>query len=300
MAKRINISQLRSKFRQLENKRRQAVNKYNQAVRQYNQNVKRAAADTNRAINKYNQEVRAHNTRVRQNRARINAALSRFQSQQVTRYPAYRSSTQTLHESYTRLEARSKYEATDSVDSIFALSERENANSLETTSALLDNEYQGAGDESEDDLASTKIADELRKVEEDLHNRWLGALFSLNPRNPDAARHFCTSAREIFTRVLDTSAPDQQVRVAIPNCDLTPQGTPTRRSKIHFMLGRRSVENDALEEFVENDISNIVELFRVFNDGTHGSSGTFTLPQLFSIKRRVEDGILFLCSLSEA
>lgn len=66
------------------------------------------------------------------------------------------------------------------------------------------------------------------------------------------------------------------------------------------MLSRRGIEDDALEDFVENDISNIVELFRVFNDGTHGSSGTFNLPQLFSIKRRVEDGILFLCSLSEA
>ncbi|MGJ8671161.1 MAG: hypothetical protein ACSHXK_16880 [Oceanococcus sp.] len=299
MVRRINISQFRSKLRQLESKQRQAVNKYNQAVRQHNQNVKRAVSDANRAIGKYNQEVRAHNNRVRQNRARINSALSRLQSQKATRYPVYRSSSQALHESYTRLEARSTYEATDDVDRIFSLSERENANSLETTSALLDSEYEGSGDEAEEDLTSTKITDELQKVEEDLHNRWVGALFSLNPKNPDAARHFCTSAREIFTKVLDTSAPDDQVRSANPKCDLTPNGTPTRRSKIHFMLGRRGVEDNALEEFVENDISNIVELFRVFNDGTHGSSGTFNLSQLFSIKRRVEDGILFLCSLSE-
>lgn len=39
-------------------------------------------------------------------------------------------------------------------------------------------------------------------------DRWKGALFSLSPTNPDAAQHFCTSAREVLTSMLDIAAPD--------------------------------------------------------------------------------------------
>ena len=58
-----------------------------------------------------------------------------------------------------------------------------------------------------------------------------------------------------------------------------------------------SITDDALEKFVEQDVNNILELFRVFNDGTHGSAGKFDLPQLNKIKKRVEDGIMFLAQI---
>jgi hypothetical protein len=45
---------------------------------------------------------------------------------------------------------------------------------------------------------------------------------------------------------------------------------------------------------VDDDLENVIELFRDFNDGTHGSAGRFDLPQLAAIKKRVEDAILFL------
>ena len=51
---------------------------------------------------------------------------------------------------------------------------------------------------------------------------------------------------------------------------------------------------DPLEEFVENDLENIVQLFDIFNAGTHGTAGTFDLAQLKAIRRRVENGIMFL------
>ena len=37
-----------------------------------------------------------------------------------------------------------------------------------------------------------------------------------------------------------------------------------------------------------------MQLFRIFNDGTHGLAGTFDFLQLNAIKKRVEDGIMFL------
>jgi hypothetical protein len=152
-------------------------------------------------------------------------------------------------------------------------------------------------DESLNDLQNTAITNELSLISEDLNSRWMGAVFSLNPRNPDAARHFCTSAREVITRILEIKAPDAEVITALPECQKTDQGKPTRRAKVRFLLHQKGMYDDTLEEFVEQDIENIVELFRVFNAGTHGSAGTFNLLTLSSIKRRVEDGVVFLSQL---
>ena len=44
-------------------------------------------------------------------------------------------------------------------------------------------------------------------------------------------------------------------------------------------------------------MQNIVDLFRIFNDGTHGSAGTFDMQMLSVIRKRVEDGIFFLSRL---
>jgi len=58
----------------------------------------------------------------------------------------------------------------------------------------------------------------------------------------------------------------------------------TQRAKIKYFLHRRGMALDALEEFVDKDMENIVQLFDVFNSGTHGSVGTFDLPQLMAIR----------------
>ena len=97
-----------------------------------------------------------------------------------------------------------------------------------------------------------------------------------------------------MTQILDIYAPDNEVLVALPNCDRTDRGTPTRRAKLGFFLKRKGLGVDVLEDFVEEDMENIVQLFHVFNEGTHGSAGTFQLTQLKSIRKRVEDGIFFL------
>jgi len=178
---------------------------------------------------------------------------------------------------------------------VLDLSERETANSLEVTNRLLGTDtYQ---EEYAEDLQDAALTNQLREISEDLDDRWRGAVFALDPRNPDAARHFCTSAREIFTQILEVKAPDSEVVNLLPHCDRTPQGKPTRRSKIRFLLHRRGMTEDTLEEFIEQDMDNIVKLFSIFNDGTHGSAGTFDLHQLSAIKKRVENGIVFLAEI---
>lgn len=290
MARRVSASQLRSRIRRSQQKRRQAINKYNQAVRKYNRDVKRV-------VNKYNQDVRTYNSRVRANRQRIKRELASLSRRSTTkRYTVFRTSVHTMHESYVRLERRvSSQDLNPTHEQIIDLSGRETANSLEVMNLLLGNPPISSEDLK--DLQTVKLTDELRGISSDLDERWRGAVFSLNPRNPDAARHFCISAREIFTQILEIKAPDSEVIDMLPDCGVTELGKPTRRSKIHFFLHKKGMSDDALEDFVEQDLENIVQLFKVFNVGAHGSAGKFDMQQLSSLKKRVEHGIHFLSEI---
>ena len=55
--------------------------------------------------------------------------------------------------------------------------------------------------------------------------------------------------------------------------------------------------NESFEDFIEKDIENIVELFNVFNKGTHGPTRQMNRASLLSLKTRVEDAIIFLTSV---
>ena len=290
MVRRYSASQIRSKIRQAQQKQRQAITKYNAAVRRRNQGVRTA-------VNRYNQAVRAHNERVRANRRRLASELARLNSRPTTtRYVVYHTSFRTLQSSYNRLETSADSQQLDArYNRLLDLSEREAANSAEVTNRILGDQEAAAG--SVDKLEDAELLDGLRGISMDLDDRWNGAVFSLNPKNPDAARHFCTSAREIFVQIIQLKAPDADVVALLPDCDQTPDGNPTRRSKIRYFLARRGMEAESLEQFVEDDVENILQLFNVFNKGTHGASGTFDLPQLGAVRKRVENGIMFLTEI---
>ena len=305
MVKKISTSQLRSKIRRAQQKQKQAINKYNQDVRQHNQDVRQhnqkvrtAVNRYNSAVNHYNQEVRAHNARVRANRARLKNLISQINSQKTitTRYHSYQTSVQSLYDTYRDFENRLESNQIGSEYNWFIdLAERETANSADVLNCLLGNE--NSITDSVDNLKDYVLGDKLRKISPDLDDRWQGAIFSLNPKNPDAARHFCTSTRELFTQILEITAPDGDVFAAIPNADKTDRGNATRRSKIRFLLHRQGMLEQTLEDFVETNIENVVQLFHVLNNGTHGSAGKFGSSQLAAIKKRVEDGITFLTEI---
>lgn len=275
----MSTSQLQSKMRQAVQKQRQAINKYNQAA------------------HRYNQAVRTYSSRVNALRQRIKSELNKLgRHPTTTRYTVLRTSVTTMHEAYALLEKRTDIRHLGpNYEQVLDLSERETANSLEVMNSLLGT--QPDPDEESDDLQTLRLTDELRKISTGLDDRWQGAVFSLNPHNPDATRHFYTSVREVFTQILEIKAPDAEVINTLPGCATTDEGKPTRRAKIKYFLHQRGMTDGALEEFVEQDMENIVQLFRVLNDGTHGSAGKFDRSQLSSIKKRVEDGILFLSEL---
>lgn len=298
-------AQINQMIRQAQQKQKRAIDDYNrkanqhnkQIVDNYNQEVRRANQHNKQAVDNYNREVRAHNSRVRANQQRIKSELTRLSRQPATtHYTGYRSSVQTLHHSYVQLDQRSETRPSNpTYDRLLDYSEREVANSLSVTNALLGED---GAEEVGDELQNAALTDELRKISVDLDDRWQGAVFALNPRNRDAARHFCTSAREVITQILDIKAPNHEVLAVFPDEVVSKERRiPTRKAKVKFFLHRKGITDDALEKFVEQDVNNILELFRVFNDGTHGSAGKFDLPQLNKIKKRVEDGIMFLAQI---
>ena len=105
--------------------------------------------------------------------------------------------------------------------------------------------------------------------------------------------------REIFTEILDKWADNQDVLDADPNCELTPNKTaPTRRAKIRYLLKRKGADTPEMLGFVEKDIDDILQLFHVFNEATHGAAGKHGFARLQNIRQRVEGGIMFLASVA--
>lgn len=210
----------------------------------------------------------------------------------------YRTSVSRLTEAVDRLDERSPISAWGDTD-ILDASEGEAANSVAALNALLDQApaKDPTGAEVEE-LQATVVDRELARLDTDLDARWRGALFALHPRNPDAARHFCTSTREMLSDMLDIVAPSHLVEMDDPSCARTQQGSVSRRARIRFCLRRSGTYDKVLEDFVEEDITNVLALFREFNEGTHGAAGRFTLGQLNALKIRAEDAIRFIIRIA--
>ena len=289
MARRISLSQFRSRLRQAQSKQKQAIDRLNRAVRADYQKRKRAVDDYNRA-------VRAHNTKVRTNRQKLQQELRKLQNASPMRTPRVTVSARNVHAAFAVLEQRHQA-GTVYPEDLYSLFEDETANSLRTANAIEGNDV--AEPDEIAALQSTTLDGELETFAPELVGRWKGALFSLNPKNPDAARHFCTSVRECFVTALDVAAPDKVVERELSSCTWTDDGRLTRRSKLKYLLVRRGMVDDAVEEFVNEDVEDILGLFRMFNDGTHGAAGRFDLNELVAVKQRAESGIRFLHYLAQ-
>lgn len=279
MAK-FSASHFKSQIRQAQRKaERQLKNELNQASRKIERDI--------------NREICNYNSKMQHNRQIVLRELKKLQTH----------STMTIRSSYTiSLDAMQKHYVTignvyqnepltPQQEYILNLIEQEQANGLITANVVENNDFPA---ENTDDI---EIGAKLQHVSDDLNNRWKGAVFAINPQNPDAARHFCTSAREIFTEFIELKAPDDAVFQYNPNCQKTNQGNATRREKIKYMM-RNSNMDESVISFAESDITNILELFHVLSDGTHGPAGRYSYQNLLQVKKRVEQGIYFLCEIS--
>ncbi|MDN5725253.1 MAG: hypothetical protein L0G99_04875 [Propionibacteriales bacterium] len=273
MVRRVTPSQARSMIRQAQQKQQQAIRKVNSAIDQYNR------------------DVRAHNSRVRANRARLQSELRRLNSSPTVtvRYTTSTSVARTVGRRFTGIESAVENGRWADPDNLLDLAEAEAADSVASLNRLL-----SADDEAAAQLQATTLTNELWDIIPELQDRWSGALFALNPSNPDAARHFCTSAREMLTAILDAEAPDAIVIAAEPNYIKTPNGGVSRRAKIRYCLDRSGNAVTEMVEFVDADIDGVIALFDDFNNGTHGAAGRFPMTELVVLKERVEKAVKFI------
>ena len=307
MPSRKSPAQIKAELRRLQQRQRQAISNYNREVDKYNRSLRAAVNDynagarrVNQAIDRYNSAARSHNAEVRGNRDRLRREVAKLNSSTRTQTVrvTYRTSVERLTTSYDVLERRAVDEGWAHSD-LLESSSLETANSVAALNALLsDVPTAEATDEDVAGLQATRIDDELAQIDPDLDRRWRGALFALNPRNPDAARHFCASAREMLSDILSKVAPTDSVLAEDPKCERTEQGSVTRRARIWHCLRRKGLAIGDLADFVEADIENVLALFGEFNSGTHGSAGRFTLDQLRTLKTRAEDAVLFVVRIA--
>ncbi len=264
----------------------QVVNDYNRAVRQQNQK-------NEAAVRKYNLAVNSHNAKVRQNRQALARQISSLKSQasSTTRYVEVRNSAYDVYDSFERVERSAEY--SPGVSDLLQLTEKEASNSANVAEALT-----SEAPLTPEQMDDSGILEYLSGFSEDLCDRWKGALYALNPMNTDAARHFCTSVREIFTEILEKWADSADVIAADSNYDKTPNGTPSRRAKIRYLLKRKGADSPEMLGFVEKDIDDILQLFHLFNEATHGAAGKHGFAKLQSIRQRVEGGIMFLAAIA--
>lgn len=276
---RVSVSRLKSKMRS--------------SINKYNREVKKIERDINQKIRNYNTAVKQYNHNLRKNQAKIKSELQKFQRNSTIRIKTdYEISVINVNQCYNNLILKYNFHENDSYSVLLEKIEEENANNLEVANAIL---YDEEMNNIEYSLEDNKLSNKLCSISKDLDDRWRGAIFSLNPANPDATRHFCTSTREIFIQIIDIMAKDDEVERAFPNCEKTKNGTVTRRDKIKFLLYNKGVNESDIEDFVHTDIENILSLLYELNGGTHGNVGKYSINQLKSIKKRVENGLNFLC-----
>lgn len=233
-------------------------------------------------------------------RRRLNQELGRLKarpSTTTTTFTTFRTSTTAFVTAYDRAEQR-LFGDTGLAKRYLDWTSDDAANSVYLINAL-DGDGDSTSDLSPEDLRAPSLNDELSAFGQDLIHRWNGALYALSPQNPDAARHFCTSAREVVVTILDTAAPDDVVR-HMPNCEMFDKQSPTRRSKVAYLLQRQGIESEELAHAVSEDVDNVLSLFRVLDDATSGHAGRFSITELSAIRARVESAVSFLSRLAKA
>ncbi|MDB5478857.1 MAG: hypothetical protein JWM96_1352 [Alphaproteobacteria bacterium] len=288
MPRRMTPAQAHAALRRAQSEQRRAVAKYNSQVRQFNRRL-------SSAVDEYNREARGYNARQRTAEQRRRREIEQLRRQPAVTYTITQRSTVNLDAAYQLVESDFETGALpDDMACLVDLAEAEVANSAQLANGA------GSSETTTDGTAdSAAVTAALAELSDDLHRRWNGALFALNPDNPEAARHFCTSARETILALIELRAPDEVVLSADPDC-ATHQGRPARRAKLTYLLSRYGRTNDNLNTFVESDVDDVMTLVHEVNNGTHGSAGRYDHPTLMAIKRRVEGAVQFLTTIVQA
>ncbi len=154
----------------------------------------------------------------------------------------------------------------------------------------IDVEFNEESEEEYYEIVDENCSNAEKKIEA-TNGDWLvllhGAEQSLVSRNPDKVRHTITSLRELITQVLHKFAPDLDINRMFPDPKYYHDGKPTRRARIEYILVTK-YNNTSLVEIIDKDTSAILELFNLYQEGTHKIVTSLTDDELLFILKRTK------------
>lgn len=124
---------------------------------------------------------------------------------------------------------------------------------------------------------------------------WKGAIDAIESEHSDYARHCSVSLRELLTQVLHRLAPEEEIKKWTDNPQMFDRNRPTRRARLLYIC--RSVNEDIFTDFIDKDVSSILEFFKLFQRGTHQVQIPFTKRQLQAMKSKVESTLCYLIEI---
>jgi len=127
----------------------------------------------------------------------------------------------------------------------------------------------------------------IKKTNKDWLVLLQGAEVSLSSRNPDKVRHTITSLRELMTQILHHFAPDAEIQKHYLDKKYYHDGKPKRRTRIDYILTQK-YGNTSLVKIIDKDIEACIELFNLYQEGTHKIVSTLGDEELLFILKRTK------------
>ncbi len=154
------------------------------------------------------------------------------------------------------------------------------------------------------ELVQSEIAEEnelslqkkLSQVDSRLIRLWEGAKQTIKSDNPDKARHFSISIRELLTHVLHKLAPNEEIRRWTSEEEYFHEGNPTRKARLMYIC--RKISAEPFERFFEKDVAATLEFMDLFQDGTHAVQPSMTDKHLQAFKARAEATIKYILEVA--
>lgn len=145
--------------------------------------------------------------------------------------------------------------------------------------------------EIREDIESS-LEELLVHLNPEIKQLWLGAKEALSSSNPDKKRHVVVSLREMFTHILHSIAPDNEIFKWTSESSYYHEGRPTRKARLLFVC--RDINHGPFKQFVNKDVESHIQFIRLFQRGTHEINIDFTDTQLRTLIVRSEALARFL------
>lgn len=125
-----------------------------------------------------------------------------------------------------------------------------------------------------------------------------GAIEVLYSGNPEKVRHFSVSLRELFTHIMHSAAPNDEIKAWSCEESLFHNGKPTRKARLKYIT--RNLDSPKFEKYLDATIKATNEFLDLFQRGIHAVDSGYTESQLDVMKIQADATIRLLLSASGA